>query len=66
MKDEAAEQARLGMSTLRAREDSLTRLARRSKDSERKRVKRSDPEQILKEAGTRREAREEYRVLVPW
>ena len=48
----------------RVREDSPTRLARRSQDSERKKVKRSDPEQNIKEAAARREAYEKYRVLV--
>jgi hypothetical protein len=48
----------------RAKEDTPTRLARQSEDSQRKKVKRSDHEQNLKEAGTRHEAREDYRVRV--
>ena len=47
----------------RAKEDSPTRLARQSEDNARKKVKRSEPEQNLKEAAARREAREKYRVL---
>jgi hypothetical protein len=47
----------------RAKEDSPTRLARQSEDNARKKVKRSDPEENLKEAAARREAREKYRVL---